>query len=107
MPLFTMEPPKPINYTSPVAAKIQQRRYQLLVHAYRYYELDDPIIADATWDRWCKELHELQQSHPAISCKVRYSKEFANFDPSTGFDLPYNKPEIIRIVERLDKIYAL
>lgn len=101
MPLFDAIPPKPINYTNPIAAKIQQRRLQMLVHAYCYYELDSPRIEDSTWDKRAKELHHLQQEHPDIARKVKYAKEFANFDPSTGFDLPYNTEDIKNRVERL------
>lgn len=101
MPLFNVrKQPKPINY-DPVAAKIQQRRYQMLVHAYCYYELDEPRISDADWDRWANELHKLQTDNPDLAAKCKFAKEFKNFDPSTGFDLPYNTPEIKSIVERL------
>lgn len=105
MALFSTATPKPINYTNPVAAKIQQRRLQLLVHAYLYYELDSPVISDEKWNKWAKELYDLQKSNPvlATSKKIPYSTEFAGFDPSTGFDLEYNKPEVQKRAERLLK----
>lgn len=90
-----------INYDSPIAAKIQQRRYQLLVHSLLYYELDMSIVTDSQWAEWGKELVELQNAHPDISEKVIFAEAFKNFDPSTGYDLPYHDEQIINIAYRL------
>ncbi|MGG2028041.1 hypothetical protein AB1282_20280 [Gottfriedia sp. S16(2024)] len=47
-----------------IREKIQQRRLQILVHSYIYYQLNGSIIEDSTWDRWAKELVELTESYP-------------------------------------------
>jgi len=69
-----------------IAARIRQRRQQLAVHSYLYYQLDNPIVSDATWQRWADELVTLQQQHPE---RVPfYDREFFDWDGSTGMHLP-------------------
>lgn len=92
---------RPINYQSSIAAKIQQRRYQILVHSLIYYELDTNLVSDDKWASWGKELVALQNAHPDISCKVIFAEAFKNFDGSTGFNLPYNDEQVVNIAYRL------
>lgn len=77
-----------------VTEKIQQRRYQILVHSYLYYKLGDTVIDDHTFDRWASELVELQNQYPENSREANYYNEFKDFDGSSGFDLPYDMPNI-------------
>ena len=85
-----------------IAEKIQQRRYQMLVHSYIYYELDKNIVSDSQWSRWAVELAELQSSYKEIAETVIYSADFANWDGSSGAFLTYaDKPNIIATAERL------
>lgn len=84
-----------------ITEKIQQRRYQMLVHSYLYYQLNNSIVSDSDFDRWAKELVELTENHPEEARKTRYHEEFKNFDGSSGFDLPYNIPKIQDIGNRL------
>ncbi|MDH3247314.1 MAG: NAD-dependent DNA ligase LigA, partial [Acidimicrobiia bacterium] len=35
-------------------------------HAYRYYILDDPVVADAEYDALVKELRQLEADHPDL-----------------------------------------
>lgn len=67
-----------------VAEKIQQRRLQILVHSYLYYKMDKPVISDAQWDKWARELVEYQKQHPDIAEQVIYDDEFSDWDGSTG-----------------------
>lgn len=92
---------KPLNYTNPIASKILQRRLQILVHSYIYYELDDNIISDNMWSKWAMELVKLQKDNPIIASKLPYTKDFLEFDGSTGFNLPYKNKEIIERANRL------
>ena len=71
-------------------AKIQQRRLQMLVHSYIYYELNENIISDATWSRWAKELEKLQKKYPKTSKKVPYHEQFKNWDGSSGAFLDFD-----------------
>jgi len=77
-----------------VTEKIAQRRRQILVHSLLYYGLDSPIIDDPTFDKWAKELAELQAEYPKESQAAPYYAEFKGFDGSTGADLDYDRPEI-------------
>lgn len=84
-----------------IAEKIQQRRLQMLVHSYIYYDLDNNIVSDATWSRWAVELAQLQKDYPEIEKKVPYRDGFEEWDGSTGAFLPYKTPQIQRIAARL------
>ena len=72
-----------------IKEKIKQRRLQILVHSYIYYELNDNIISDNTWNRWAHELVELQKKYSEEAKSTQYYEEFKNFDGSTGMDLAY------------------
>lgn len=71
-----------------IAEKIQQRRLQILVHSCIYYELNGSVISDRQWDTWAKELVALQKKYPTIAAQVVWADAFANFDGTTGFNLP-------------------
>lgn len=92
---------RPINYDNRIASKIQQRRYQILVHSLIYYELDVNIVSDAKWAEWGKELVALQNAHPDIADKVIFAEAFKTFDGSTGFNLPYKDEQVVNIAYRL------
>lgn len=83
-----------------IAEKIQQRRLQILVHSYIYYELDQNIVSDAKWSAWAKELAELQQKYPNMSKKIPYAEQFVDWDGSSGAYLEYDE-SIIDTAERL------
>ena len=104
MALFNTKP-KPIipevSYYNEVAAKIQQRRYQILVHSLLYYELDISLISDSKWTEWAVELAKLQKENPDVAKSVIFADAFEDFDGSTGFDLPYRDAQIIHIASRL------
>ena len=98
--------PKPYEIFSgeelTIAEKIQRRRYQMLVHSYIYYELDNNIISDSQWSQWATELAELQSKYPDIANQVIYAEDFEDWDGSTGAFLNFkNKPNIISAACRL------
>lgn len=86
---------------------ITRRRKQILVHSVIYYVMDDNIISDDTWLRWARELYDLQQEYPDIAATCPYSEAFAEFHPSTGYDLPIYDPWAVRkakwLIERRNK----
>lgn len=104
MALFQTKP-KPItpevSKSNDVAAKIQQRRYQILVHSLLYYELDISLISDHKWSEWALELVALQKANPDIAKQVIFATAFEDFDGSTGFDLPYKDEQIVHIARKL------
>ena len=94
---------RPVNYDDSIAAKIQQRRYQILVHSLLYYELDINLVSDAQWAEWARELAELQTTHSDIASRVIFDDAFKNFDGSTGFHLPFRDEQVVKIAYRLMK----
>ena len=80
------EPDDPmVNKVQTLSEKIKQRRTQMMVHSYLYYEMDANIIDDDTWQRWADELVELQKRKATIGF---YDEEFADWNGSTGMHLP-------------------
>lgn len=71
-----------------VKARINQRRRQMIIHSYIYYRLGTSIIDDKTFDRWAYELRDLQRQYPTEASECVYAAAFANWDGTTGFDLP-------------------
>lgn len=85
-----------------IAEKIQQRRYQLLVHSYIYYEMDKNVVSDNQWSKWAVELAELQDKYPELAKNVVYADDFEGWDGSTGAFLDFNdKPNIVATALRL------
>lgn len=73
---------------------INRRERQILVHSFLYYQLNESIISDHTFDKWSKELVELREKHPEEYHASVYAQEFYEFDGSSGYDLPYGYPDI-------------
>lgn len=74
-----------------IAEKIKQRRRQMLVHSYIYYELDQNIVSDAQWSKWAKELQQLQKDYPEESKQVEYYEQFKDWDGSSGAFLNFGE----------------
>lgn len=85
-----------------IAERIQRRRYQILVHSYIYYEMNENLISDSKWSEWAMELVDLQTKYPRIAEKVIYANDFADWDGNSGAFLTYaNKPNIVATANRL------
>lgn len=89
----------------PIQSLIQRRRLQLLVHSAIYYHFNENIITDAQWTEWAKELIELQKEYPEIADKTIYADAFRDFDPSTGYNLPFSDPHIQKTAIALLNMY--
>lgn len=74
-----------------IEERIRQRRRQMLVHSYIYYELNDSIISDATWSKWAKELAQLQKDYPEESKRVEEYEQFKDWDGSSGAFLNFGE----------------
>ena len=92
---------RPVTYDNEIAALIQRRRYQILVHSLLYYELDMNLVSDAQWTEWGVELVKLQKEHPKEAESVIFSEPFKDFDASTGYNLPFRDEQIVNIAYRL------
>ena len=82
-----------------IKEKIRQRRRQMLVHSYIYYELDDSIVSDAQWAKWAKELEQLQKNYPKESAEVEEYEQFKDWDGSSGAFLNFG--ESIKTVAKI------
>lgn len=89
------------NNVEKVKGLINRRRRQILVHSCIYYKFFDSLVDDTIFDKWAGELVELQKKYPAVAKNCVYADIFKNFDGSTGFDLPYYRPEIVGAAEQL------
>ncbi len=47
--------------------RLEELRKEINFHAYRYYALDDPVIADGQYDTLMGELQELETAHPDLA----------------------------------------
>ena len=90
-----------------IAELIQQRRLQILVHSCIYYNMNQNIIADATWDKWARELVNLQADYPDIAKEVIWSEAFDGFDGSTGFDLPLDDDWVVKKAKQLCRLHQV
>jgi hypothetical protein len=83
-----------------IQEKIKQRRRQMLVHSYLYYEKDVNIVSDAQWSKWAMELVELQKKYPKESAEVEEWSQFRNWDGNSGAGLKFSE-NIKSVAERL------
>ena len=67
-----------------ISERIRQRRRQILLHSYIYYNLNESIVSDSDWSKWAMELVNLQKAFPEESLRTQYYNEFVDFDGSTG-----------------------
>jgi hypothetical protein len=84
--------PERLSDEGKIKQKINQRRRQMLVHSYLYYEMDEAYIDDNTFNKWAQELAELQDKYPLYAAECVYADAFKDFDGSTGYDLPLDDP---------------
>ncbi|HHD56056.1 MAG TPA: hypothetical protein ENK89_00055, partial [Desulfobulbaceae bacterium] len=49
-----------------VREQARKLRKELNYHNYRYYVLDDPVIADVEYDRLFRRLLELEERYPEL-----------------------------------------
>lgn len=70
---------------------IRRRRAQMLIHSCIYYELNDNIVSDDTWQKWADELEQLQSKEKDIEIGF-YDSEFGDWTGATGNHLPLRDP---------------
>lgn len=80
-----------MNFNKPFTdrQKIQLLQRSILVASYVYYELNDNIQSDRTYEMNTRQLLDLKASNPEAWRKSRYYRYFDNFESGTGFDLMY------------------
>ncbi len=85
---FEDEDDPKVNAVQTLSEKIRQRRIQMLVHSYLYYELDDNVVDDHKWQQWADELVELQKQKIDIGF---YDDAFRDWTGASGAFLPFDK----------------
>ena len=50
-----------------VRQEVARLREEIVLHNHRYYVLDDPIVADAEYDRLFRRLSDLEAAHPDLA----------------------------------------
>ena len=76
----------------------------MLVHSCIYYHLNRNIISDMQWDKWARELVELQSKYLEISKKVIWYEAFKDWDASTGAFLPITDKWVVQKAHYILKI---
>jgi hypothetical protein len=71
-----------------IEEEIKRTRYNLMIHSYLYYKVDQPIISDVLFDEMSKRLVELQKTTQKIGF---YDEAFQDWDGSTGYYLPVDE----------------
>jgi NAD-dependent DNA ligase len=90
-----IEDEKPAVEQPPVQTlkeKVRQRRAQMLIHSCIYYELNETVVDDHTWQRWADELEQLQKQNPELLVIDFFDHEFKDWDGATGAHLPHRHP---------------
>ena len=80
---------------------MNRRQRQILVHSCLYYRMNVSVVDDHLFDYWSKELVRFMETYPGLTEQSCYYQEFQTFDGSSGYDLPYWRPEILRSANRL------
>ena len=70
---------------------IRRRRAQMLIHSCIYYELNDNIVSDDTWQKWADELEKLQAEESDLNIDF-YDSVFIDWTGATGNHLPLRDP---------------
>ena len=65
--------------------RLEELRKEINFHAYRYYALDDPVIADGQYDALVRELQELEEAHPDLVTPDSPTRR-VGAPPLEGFD---------------------
>lgn len=97
--LFDDDEPEPtpqVKTERSIPDIIKHRRAQMLVHSCIYYELNESIIDDHTWQRWADELEAIQKKHPEHLNIGFYDSNFQDWDGATGNHLPHRDPWVMR-----------
>ena len=97
-----------------IKKKISKLREQINFHAQRYYELDDPLIADSEYDQLFQELLRLEELHsdlvtPDSPSQRVGSRPLAEFHtihhthPMLSLENAFNETELHDFEERLQR----
>jgi len=95
-----------------IKKKIEKLREQINFHAHRYYDLDDPLIADSEYDQLFQELLKLEELHPDLVTPdsptqrvggkpLAAFKTVRHTHPMLSLENAFNEKELLEFEERL------
>ncbi|HZN12372.1 MAG TPA: NAD-dependent DNA ligase LigA, partial [Blastocatellia bacterium] len=70
--------------TNPAEQEIVELRREILDHDYRYYVLNDPVVADVEYDALMRRLRELEEQRPDLVTPDSPTQRVAGA-PAAGF----------------------
>ena len=97
-----------------IKKKIDNLRQQINFHAHRYYELDDPLIADSEYDQLFQELLQLEDLHPELITPdsptqrvggrpLSEFKTVRHTQPMLSLENAFNEKELLEFEDRLKR----
>lgn len=87
-----------------VQEEIKRLRLNVILHSCIYYEMNENIWDDITFDLKCKHLVDLLAKHPKVYSD-RFDKYFEGWDGSSGFHFPHRDPWVHGKAEMMVKRY--
>ena len=95
-------------------ARLAALREQITSHAYRYYVLDDPIIADGEYDRLFRELLDLETKYPDLvtadspsqrvgGAPLSHFEEAVHHAPMLSLDNIFDKGELTDFTSKIHR----
>ncbi|MBC8401800.1 MAG: NAD-dependent DNA ligase LigA [Candidatus Marinimicrobia bacterium] len=86
---------------SDIRQQIANLRHQIDEHNYRYYVLDDPIIADGEYDLLLRRLENLEQAHPKLITPDSPTQR-VGATPLTEFDTVTHRLPLLSLANAMD-----
>jgi DNA ligase (NAD+) len=77
-------------------SEIEELRREIIDHDYRYYVLNEPIIADAEYDALINRLRELEERHPDLITPDSPTQRVAG-QPAEGFAEYFHKRPMLSL----------
>ena len=87
-----------------VAEEIKRLRLNVILHSCIYYEMDENIWDDITFDLKCKRLVALLEEYPDVYSD-RFDEFFKDWDGSSGFHFPHRDPWVYGKAAMLVKLH--
>lgn len=81
-------------YEPTILERVNQRRRQILVHSFLYYQLNTSKVDDHKYDSFVNDLIDLQAKYPEIAEQGIFADEFRGFQTGDSFKLPYSHPDV-------------
>ena len=88
--------------TAEVQEEIERLRREILDHDYRYYILNEPVVADQEYDSLLSKLKKLEEDHPELITSDSPTQRVAGA-PAEGFEEYFHK----RVMLSLDNSYSI